>query len=270
MARTLIRIPRGGRSLEVAAGGRINIADGAAINVPTLTPVNAVAAKAVLAAADLAITADGDKVLLAGDEFVKDAAPGAGEWANAAGLAVLLGAVEGFDAAEAGGAVTVTAETAGVSGNGTTVTIESVEDTTAGGDGAGTEATATIAAGTIARLAVGDTVEFDGETFTKAAVTSVPDGEFADQAGLIACIDGLDDWLAADNAGAIDITAATDSADFNGIEIVVSLFRITAGGIDGTEGKAGDHCQNGTNYYVCTADNTVADANWKLIALTPY
>jgi len=232
--------------------------------IPFGTPVNAVASQVVLAAADLAIMAVDDTVTFAGVELTKAAAPDDAAWDDAAALAALLGAIPGWDAAEAAGAVTITGSTRGAWGNGNEATITVLEDTTAGGDGAGAEAEATIAAATITQLAIGDTVEFDGEVFTMAADDSVPDNEFKNLAGLIACIDAMDDWAAVEDTGAVDITAATDSTDFNGVDIIVTLKRVTAGGVDGTPGFQGAVCCDATYIYVCTAtDTTIQNNNWE-------
>ena len=235
--------------------------------IPFGTPVNAAAAKVELAAADLAIMAVDDTVTFADVTLTKAAAPGAAAWDDADELAALLGAIPGWDAANDNGKVTITGATRGAWGNGYEATITVLEDTTAGGDGAGAEAEATIAAGTIARLAIGDTVEFDGEVFTMAADDSVPDNEFKNLAGLIACIDAMDDWAAVEDTGAVDITAATDSTDFNGVEIIVTLKRVTAGGVDGTPGFQGAVCCDATYIYVCTAtDTTIQNNNWERLA----
>jgi hypothetical protein len=239
--------------------------------IPFGTPINAVASQAVLAAADLAIVKNGDVVSFLGANYVKAAAPGVNEWDTAAALAVLLTALDDWNATEAAGAVTITGAIRGAWGNGNVATITIMEDTTAGGDGAGTEATATIAAATIARLANGDTVAFAGEIFTKAAATSVPDGEFADLAGLIACIDAMTDWAAVEDTGAVDITAATDSTDFNDIDIVVTLYRTTASGVDGTPAFRGAVCADAGFIYVCTAtDTTITNNNWERAATVAF
>lgn len=235
--------------------------------IPFGTPVNALASTVTIAAADIAITAADDKVVFRGVDYVKKAAApdaGKGEWDNATALAALLNALPDWNAAVDNGAVVITAAVRGTENNGNIATVEVLEDTTAGGDGAGTEAAATITAASIARLANGDTVEFDGAIFTKAAATSVPDGEFADAAGLISCIDGMDNWGAADSAGDIDITAATDSADFNGMEITIRLNRTTASGRDGTPGFRGAVCCDASYIYVCTAtDTSIRNNNWE-------
>lgn len=238
--------------------------------IPFGTPRNAAAAQVVLAKADLAIVKNGDVVSVAGQNYTKAAASGDNKWTNAAGLAALINALADWNAAEAAGAVTITAATRGAWGNGNVATITIKEDTTANGDGAGTEATATIAAATIARLANGDTVEFAGKVFTMATDTSVQDNEFKDLAGLVSCIDAMDDWTAVGNAGAVDIEAATDSTDFNGVDIIVTLKRVTAGGVDGTPAFRGAVCADAGFIYVCTStDTTITNNNWEKVAIAP-
>ena len=238
--------------------------------IPFGTPRNAAAAQVVLAKADLDIVKNGDVVSFAGQNYTKAAAPGDNKWTNAAGLAALINALADWNAAEAAGAVTITAATRGAWGNGNVATITIKEDTTAGGDGAGAEATATISAAAITQLAIGDTVEFAGKVFTMATDTSVQDNEFKDLAGLVSCIDAMTDWAAVEDAGAVDITAATDSTDFNGIDIVVTLYRTTASGVDGTPGFRGAVCVDAGNIYVCTAHNTsVTNNNWEKVAIAP-
>jgi hypothetical protein len=235
--------------------------------IPFGTPVNAVASQVVLAAADLALLANGDMVNFAGLTLTKAAAPGDNEWVNAAGLAALINALTDWNAAENAGAVTITAAARGAAWNGNIAVINILEDTTAGG-GAAAKATATIAAATIARLAIGDTVEFDGEVFTMATDDSVQDNEFKNLAGLIACIDAMDDWTAVEDNGAIDIEAANNGEEFNDITIMVSLRRVTAGGVDGTPGFQGAVCCDAGFIYICTAtDTTIQNNNWERAAI---
>ena len=247
------------------------LGDLGSLAIPFGTPVNAAAAVLVLAKADLDLLAVGDVVSFDGNNFVMAAAPGDNEFINVAGLAALINALPDWGAVEAAGAITITAATRGAAWNGKVAALTKLEDTTAGGDGAGTEATATIDAGTIAQLAIGDTVGFDGAVFTMAAATSVDDNEFADAAGLIACIDALDDWAAVNDAGDIDITAATDDEAFNGKTILVSLRRATATGVDGTPGFRGAVCVDAGFIYVCTASNTtVTNNNWERAAIAGF
>lgn len=236
--------------------------------IPFGTPANAATAKVELAAADLAIMAVDDTVTFADVTLTKAAAAGDAAWDDADALAGLLGAIPGWDAANDNGKVTITGATRGAWGNGYEATITVLEDTTANGDGAGTEATATISAAAITQLAIGDTVEFAGKVFTMATDTSVQDNEFKDLAGLVSCIDAMDDWTAVNDAGAIDIEAATDSTDFNGVDIIVTLKRVTAGGVDGTPGFAGAVCCDAGFIYICTAtDTTILNNNWERVAI---
>jgi len=235
--------------------------------IPFGTPINAVASQAVLAAADLAIVKNGDVVSVAGQNYTKAAAPGDKKWTNAAGLAALINALADWNAAENAGAVTITAAARGAAWDGNIAVINILEDTTAGG-GAAAKATATIAAATIARLAIGDTVGFADSVFTMAAATSVQNNKFANLAGLIACIDAMDDWTAVEDTGAIDIEAANNGEEFNDITIMVSLRRVTAGGVDGTPGFQGAVCCDAGFIYICTAtDTTIQNNNWERAAI---
>lgn len=235
--------------------------------IPFGTPVNAAAAKVELKAADLAIMANGDTVTFEGVELEKAAVSGAAAWDDADALADLLDDIPGWDAANDNGKVTITGATRGAWGNGYEATIEVLADTTAGGNDAGDKAAATIAKATIDQLAVGDTVEFAGEVFTMALADSLEHNEFKDQAGLIACIDAMDDWTAEDSSGAVAIEAADDSSDLNGVNVIVTLKRVTAGGIDGTPGFAGAVCCDETYIYVCTAtDTSIQNNNWERLA----
>ena len=118
----------------------------------------------------------------------------------------------------------------------------------------------------LARLANGDTVTFDGETFTKAAATSVPADEFADVAGLILCIDGMTNWTAVLNGSDIDIEAADVGAASNDKVINLIYYRASAGAVNGTEGITNEICADADFIYHCVGANTVADANWRRIA----
>lgn len=236
-------------------------------------PVNAVASSATISAADLAIMTDGDKVIFGGCEFVKDATPTAVEWDDVDALATLLTNVPGWDAETDKGAVVITHSIRGGLGDGVIATVEVLEGTTAGGDGAGVKATATISVATIAQLKIGDIIKFAGATFTKASATTVLKNEFKDQVGLISCINAMDDWVAVDNNGAIDITADTDSVDFNDIKIIINLYRVTSGGVYGTV------CQDinvivqdttDNQLYVNILPNSKHDANWRKLNLVTF
>lgn len=237
------------------------------MQIPKVTPVNAVASKLDIPATTMALILATHTLTFDGVEYEKVGGGAAGnQWVNVAGLAALINATEDWAAVEDNGALKISAAVKGAAFNGVDGVISTIEATTANGDVA-VKATATIAAATLAELAVGDVVSFDGIDFVKAAVTSAPDNEWADQAGLITCIDAMADWTAADNAGAIDITAAENGADKNGKAIMLTINRETASGVNGTKGTAGDVIFDSGHVYVCTADNTIADANWKSAAL---
>jgi hypothetical protein len=237
--------------------------------VPEKTPVNAAAASVDILAAELAVMNNDDTLTFAGVDFVKKGSTNAeeGEFVNAAGLAACVNELLGDDWTAAEDTdVTITSDTKGATGfNGLGAVASIIEDTTANGAEA-VAATATIAAATLAAMAVGDTVAFDGNTFTKVAEEPEA-GEFTDTAELIALIDALDDWDAVENTGAIDITAAAVGAEWNDKDIVITLTRTTADGVDGTVADAGTAYADATYLYIAKDDNTTADTNWRRIAL---
>lgn len=231
------------------------------------TPVNAVAATVEILATEIAAMNNGDTIVFQEATFTKAAATdaAAGEFLNAAGLAECVNELlDGSWTANEDTDVTIASDTKGAF-NGLIASGTIMEATTAGGD-AETAATATIDAGTIAVIANGDTVEFDGNTFTKVAEDAEA-GEFTDAAGLIVLLDDLDDWGAADSAGDIEITAAAVGAEGNDIDVVVTLSRATAGGVDGTVAAKGQPAFDESYFYLATDDNTAADTNWRRVSL---
>ena len=160
---------------------------------------------------------------------------------------------------------TLTSKVKGLAYNNIVASTVIVEDTTDNG-GAEAKSTATIAAATLAVLAAGDTVEFAGEVFTKVA-SGATGNQFTNTAGLIALIDAIDGWTAAENAGAIEIEASENGAENDGVDVIVTLRRPTAGGINGTVGLRDQIVTDAAYLYVCTANNTVNDSNWRRVAL---
>lgn len=238
--------------------------------IPFGTPVNAAASTVTLTVAELAIINVGDTVSVDDEEFARAAIAAGDEWADAATLAALIDDVDGWAADDDTGKVVIKRATRGVAEDGSVVTIKILEDTTAGG-GPTDKSTATITKETIAQLKIGDTVSFADRVFTKAKATKLDANEFADQAGLILCIDGLADWTAVNDAGDIDIEAAEDGTDFDGYEINVELTRVTAGGVDGTPGYRGVVCCDAGFIYVCTAtDTTIQNNNWERAAIAAF
>ena len=238
----------------------------AAVGLPNKTPVNATPTKLTLPVADLAILEAGDTVGFEGATFTKVSSdPAAGEFIDAAGLAALLNALEGWTGVAAEGVVTATSDAKGTAQNGKVATITHLGITTSGGSEVA-KAEAKLTSSELAQLAVGDDVTFDSVTFTKAAATSVPANEFADVAGLISCIDGMTAWAAVLNGSDIDIEAAEVGAASNDKVINLIYYRASAGAVNGTEGITNEICADADFIYHCVGANTVADANWRRIA----
>jgi hypothetical protein len=230
------------------------------------TKVNAEASSVVLAAADIAVIGNDDTVEFGGETFTKTAGgAGENEFANAAGLAAKIHALDDWNAAESDGAVTVTSAVKGAFADGEVATIKILSVSTAGGAEAA-KSEATVPAADIARLAAGDIVKFDGNTFTKVA-SDAGAGEFTNTAGLAALIDALDDWTAAVDSTDIDITAAENGAANDGVDVEIELYSTTANGVNGSVGLKGQVFFDDGFVYVCTANNTINDANWKKAAI---
>lgn len=235
------------------------------VGLPNKTPVNATPTKLTLPVADLAILEAGDTVGFEGATFTKVSSdPAAGEFIDAAGLAALLNALEGWTGVAAEGVVTATSDALGVAQNGKIATLTHLGATTSGGS-AEAKAGAKLLAAELARLAVGDTVTFDGATFTKAAATSVPAGEFADVAGLILCIDGMTNWTAVLNGSDIDIEAADVGESENNKIVNLIYYRASAGALAGTVGVANEICADENYIYHSVGASTAETANWRRI-----
>jgi hypothetical protein len=235
------------------------------------SPVNAEAAVLTITAATLAAMNNDEEISFAGQTFTKKGSTDAeaGEFADATGLAACINELlDGVWTATVDTDVTVTADVKGAAGNAVLATIAITEATTADGAEA-VAATATIDAGTLAVLAAGDTVTFDGNTFTKVAEDAGA-GEFTNAAGLITLLDALDDWGAADSSGDIVITAAANGAEFNDVAVLVGLTRTPAGGVDGTVAEKGEARFDEEYFYIATADNLISGANWTKNRHNPY
>ena len=238
----------------------------AAVGLPEKTPVNATPTKLTLPVEDLAILEAGDTVGFEGATFTKVSSnPAAGEFIDAAGLGALLNAIAGWTGAADAGAVSAVSVALGTAQNGKIATITHLGAMTSGGS-AEAKAGAKLLAAELARLAVGDTVTFDGSTFTKAAATNVPADEFADVAGLILCIDGMTNWTAVLNGSDIDIEAADVGESENNKIVNLIYYRASAGALAGTVGVANEICADENYIYHCVGINTVSGANWRRIA----
>lgn len=232
-------------------------------------PVNAVAAKVEIAAAvTTLLNTAGDKVEFEGSSFTyKASEPGATEYSDAAGLATLLGAVTGWDAAESGGKVTITAATAGIASNNKNAVLTIYSVKTAGG-GESAKATCTIPAADLAQLAAGDSVTFDSVEYVKAAADNVATHAWKDTAGLISCIDVAENWVATASSSDVVITAAANGATGNDKDVDIIVRRKTASGVNGTVASKGTLYFHVDTIYLAKADNTIADANWVSSKLT--
>lgn len=238
----------------------------AAVGLPNKTPVNATPTLLTIPAADIAVLENGDTVLFETVTCTKAAAPEAGEFSDAAGLGALLNAIAGWTGAADAGAVTATSDALGDAQNGKIATITHRGTSTSGGSEVA-KAWGVLSEADLAQLALGDRVTFDGETFTKAAATSVPAGEFADVAGLILCIDAMTDWSAAiTNVVDVKIEAAENGTAYNDKICNLIYVRTSAGAGAGTVGVANEICADENYIYHCVGINTVSGANWRRIA----
>ena len=237
----------------------------AAVGLPNKTPVNATGTTLTLPVADLAILEVGDTIVFEEVTCTKAVEAGAGEFNSAAQLAALLNALEGWTGAEKAGVVTATSDALGAAQNGKAATITHRGTSTSGGSEVA-KAWGVLSEADLAQLALGDRVTFDGETFTKAAATSVPAGEFADVAGLILCIDGMPDWAAEiTNVVDVKIEAAENGTEYNDKICNLIYVRTSAGAGAGTVGVANEICADENYIYHCVGINTVSGANWRRI-----
>ncbi len=74
-----------------------------------------------------------------------------------------------------------------------------------------------------------DTVEFDGNTFTKVA-SGAGDNEFENAVGLEDLLDDLDNWDASESSSTITVTAAQGGARWNGYNLVFRKLEDTTSG----------------------------------------
>ena len=236
------------------------------VGLPNKTPVNATPTLLTIPAADIAVLENDDTVLFETETFTKAAAPGAGEFSDAAGLGALLNAIAGWTGASDAGGVTATSDALGVAQNGKAATITHRGTSTSGGSEVA-KASGVLSGSDLAQLALGDRVTFDGATFTKAAATSVPANTFADTAGLILCLDAMTDWAAAiTNVVDIKIDAAENGTAYNDKICNLIYVRTSAGAANGTVGVVNEICADENYIYHCVGINTVSGANWRRIA----
>ena len=104
-------------------------------------------------------------------------------------------------------------------------------------------------------------------TAANAVTAIVASVTLNDTAGVSAA-DGAGDTvvLTADTKGTAGDSIATTETMANGAFGQATLGDTTAG-VDGTVGSNNDLKADGSYLYVCIADNTIADANWRRISL---
>jgi len=107
-------------------------------------------------------------------------------------------------------------------------------------------------------------VDVSGGATASDAVTALAASITASDTQAIGGVDGTGDVvdLTADVKGAAMNAKATTTDCANASFGAATL----TGGVDGTVAEQGAIRVDATNIYICTADNTVADANWKKVA----
>lgn len=100
------------------------------------------------------------------------------------------------------------------------------------------KSSATITEEMINSASNGDTVIFDGVTYTKAAALDADDKEWATGANLITLIGANDDWAAADSSGDVVITATKGGVVFNDLPIVMTSSVKTVDGAEAVKAEA--------------------------------
>ena len=84
----------------------------------------------------------------------------------------------------------------------------------------------------------------------------------------VGATDGAGDTvvLTADTKGVAGNSIAISEDMANG-EVDAQTLGTTTAGVDGTVGLKNQICRDDSYLYVCIADNTIADANWRRIQL---
>ena len=235
------------------------------VGIPWATPVNAAAGTYKVTALEYALINNDDTIMVGGNVFVKKAtATESNEFEDLEGLETAVDALDDYDATRTDGNTTLTISWSerGSDGNDKPIVIEIVAAETGGFNDGVAASTVKILEADLDEISNGDTVSFDGNTFVKAE-TATEDDEFANVAGLIDLLDGLDDWGAAADGDNIDVTYKNNTEDKDGIPVDIKYFRVTADGVDGTPGVRGAVCMDDSRLYICIAANTRRDANWR-------
>jgi len=124
------------------------------------------------------------------------------------------------------------------------------------GDDIATTETFTAVTNVFAAVKLGSGADCTGANFITALVLASAEGT-----ELVAITDGAGDTavVTADYKGTYPEAVITETDIANATFDVAHL----DGGVDGTIGTIQDLYVDGTNIYFCTADNGIADANWK-------
>ena len=242
-----LNIIPGVHAISVKAGGNIAPATGdykEAVTVSTLAAATGTVTFGIpadLTAATGTVTfgapTNGDTITVDGTVFTKAADNTDANFVTADDLASDINALTNVGAANAAGTITITAATAGAAGNAITL----AESGTAL-DGNLDLSAATLAGGKDATI-----VTVDGTAFTKALNNT--DANFVNADDLASDINALTNVGAANAAGTITITAATQGEAGNAITIVV------AG--DGTTSVSGATLAGGADATTQTSTNSI-------------
>ena len=244
---------------------RQSLAQHVAIPVITGGPDNAVVADTAIADTTLALLNDGDTISLDGNTWEYNGG-GTADFDGVVELVALIDALPRWAGNNAAGTAEIESDNGGEAWNQYAAVMRHLADTTANGAVA-TQADATITAAAFAELAVGDTIVFAGETFTRAAATSVPANEFLDIAGLAACIDALTDWDGSVPVADCLIESTADGTEWNGYEVWINYRRQLENGANGTPGVAGGICVDdaGAELWVSLGTAGLSNASWTQI-----
>ncbi len=202
-------------------------------------------------------------LIVDGNTFTRAAAASDTEFTNATELAALVDALDDWHGAESAGAVVITSQGAKKEHIGFVIPAIIDIGETAAGDPT-TAASYLVLEAVFTDMNNGDTLQFDGETFTMAATTSVADNEFEDQAGFAQCIDALDDWDGAvTGVTNVTITASEDGAEWNGYIVLLTFFHTTA--LVAPASDEGKLVDDGDTIILASADDI---ANFRAIRTT--
>ena len=169
-----------------------------------------------ISVSELAALSNGDEIEFDGNVFTKadSTSESDGKFLNQAGLIDCINdethGADGWTAADSDGATTITAGEDGAENNGVEIFHNE-------------PAVATIEKATFDGLKVSDQIEFEGKTYVRSASTVAEDGDFANQAGFILCVNhetnGVSGWTASASGDDVVLTSDVTGETFNGKEV---------------------------------------------------